>query len=203
LAKEAEESKRLEEIRLAEEKIKNSKGSFKDSRDVKIYKWVKIGSQTWMAENLAYKPSSGNYWAHDNDFSYVSKYGYLYDWKTACNVCPNGWHLPTDREWKELEMAIGMSSSDADNTLWRGTNEGNALRASSFGGNNASGFTALPGGFRHSNGSFYLEGFYGYWWSATESGTDAWQRNLSSSRSDVHRYANDKGSGYSVRCIRN
>ena len=151
--------------------------------------------------------SGGNY----------STYGVLYNWPAIMDgagssstnpsgvqgVCPTGWHLPSDEEWKELEMQLGMSPVDADATGWRGTNEGDQLKTSSWGGTNSSGFTALPGGYRNANGSFYGEGSGDHWWSATESGAGAWRRSLYSSRSDVYRDTRDKGFGFSVRCIRN
>jgi uncharacterized protein (TIGR02145 family) len=82
-------------------------GQLTDKRDGKTYKTVKIGNQVWMAENLAFKPSSGNYWAYDDDNSNVAKYGYLYDWETALDVCPAGWHLPSDKEWPVLTDYLG------------------------------------------------------------------------------------------------
>ena len=82
-------------------------GTFKDPRDGKVYKTVKIEAQTWFAENLAYKSSDGNYWAYNNDTSNVKKYGYLYDWKTAKNVVPVGWHLPSKKEWNILYSSLG------------------------------------------------------------------------------------------------
>lgn len=191
----------------------SSGSTFTDPRDGKVYQTVVIGNQEWMAENLAYAPSSGNYWAYDNDDANVETYGYLYDWETACDVCPDGWHLPGDEEWKELEMSLGMSQTDADDSGWRGTNEGSKLAGNaglwtdgvlendaSFG---TSGFTALPGGFRYLNGSFGYIGYYGYWWSATEFSTSsAWYRLLHYELSDVGRYDFTKDYGFSVRCLR-
>jgi len=87
--------------------VQSKTGTFTDARDNHAYKWVRIGDQVWMAENLAYKPSSGNYWAYNNDQNNIAIYGYLYDWKTACNVCPSGWHLPSDAEWTKLRDYLG------------------------------------------------------------------------------------------------
>ena len=138
-------------------------GTFTDSRDGQEYKWVKIGEQIWMAENLNYETGTGS-WVYDNSTSNAATYGRLYDWETPCDVCPSGWHLPSDDEWKQLEMAIGMSQSDADDSGWRGTDEGSKLKATSSWSSNGNGtdvygYTALPGGCRYYNGSFGGEGY--------------------------------------------
>ncbi|HPX76032.1 MAG TPA: FISUMP domain-containing protein [Bacteroidales bacterium] len=199
-------------------------GTFTDSRDGYTYQTVHIGSQTWMAENLAYKPSSGNYWAYNNDDSYIATYGYLYDWNTAMNgatssnenpsgvqgICPAGWHLPSDAEWQQLEMYLGMSPEQANEAGWRGNDEGGKLKEAGCdhwqspneGANNESGFTALPGGY-YLNGYFFSIGNYGYWWSATEYDTDnAWYRSLRYGYSSVIRFYDTKSLGFSVRCVR-
>jgi uncharacterized protein (TIGR02145 family) len=188
-------------------------GTFKDKRDGKVYITVTIGTQVWMAENLTYAPSSGNYWAWGDDNSNVETYGYLYDWETALDVCPAGWHLPIDEEWKELEMSLGMTQAEADDTGFRGTNEGSKLAGNAglwaegklvndedFG---TSGFTALPGGYRNDDGNFDLIGLIGGWWSATEGYSSyAWSRFAVYNDSDVSRDNNNKENGFSVRCLR-
>jgi len=82
-------------------------GSFTDPRDGKIYKTVKIRDQWIMAENLAYKPETGNFWTYDNNDSNIAIYGYLYDWETAMNIAPKGWHLPSRVEWNNVQKALG------------------------------------------------------------------------------------------------
>lgn len=82
-------------------------GSFTDPRDGKVYKTVKIGDYWMMAENLAFKPETGNYWAYNNDESNVAIYGYLYDWETAMNVAPEGWHVPSRTEWMRIQRKLG------------------------------------------------------------------------------------------------
>lgn len=172
-------------------------GTFKDPRDGKTYKTVKIGNQTWMAENLAFKPNSGNYWAYDNNNSNVVKYGYFYDWQTAKNFCLTGWHLPSDAEWTQLINFVG--GEDNACTKLKGKS------GWSDGGNGTDdyGFTALPGGGRYGDGSFDTIGYHGFWWSATENGPDyAWSRYLYYKESYVNRDSYHKEVGFSVRCLR-
>ena len=176
-------------------------GTFTDSRDSKTYKWVKIGNQTWMAENLAYKTNSGC-WAYDNKQSNVTKYGYLYNWKTAKKACPKGWHLPSDAEWSELivflggEGIAGGKMKEAGTIHWKGPNKG---------ADNISGFTALPGGdCLYGNSSFRGVGYSGYWWGSTEySSSGAYSRYLIYNYANVHVYFSYKSSGFSVPCLRN
>ena len=84
-------------------------GSLYDDRDGKTYKTVTIGNQIWMAENLAFRLGSGNFFIYNNDVNNVSKYGYLYDWATACKVCPTGWKLPSNEEFLEMTNLLGQN----------------------------------------------------------------------------------------------
>jgi uncharacterized protein (TIGR02145 family) len=177
---------------------------FTDGRDNKSYKAVKIGSQMWMVENLNYEPSSGNSWCyHDND-SYCTQYGRLYDWSTANNVCPSGWHLPSNAEWTTLVNYAGGSST-AGKKL-KATSGWNSSCAS-WGtcGTDNYGFSALQGGYRYyssSGGTGYgLDD--GRWWTATEnSGGDAYYRSMDYGHDNVYEgYNIHKYSGFSVRCL--
>ncbi|MBN1768369.1 MAG: hypothetical protein JXR50_08445, partial [Prolixibacteraceae bacterium] len=180
-------------------------GSFTDSRDVQTYKTVVIGGQTWMAENLAYDVGNGC-WAYNNDESNVITYGRLYTLEAAKAACPSGWHLPTDDEWKQLEMVIGMSQIEADNSGSRGTNEGTKLKATSGWNNNGNGnddlyFSALPGGFL--NLSFRNIGDDGRWWSATKDDSyHAWYRFMDYDNTSIGRHLGNRTYGFSVRCIK-
>jgi uncharacterized protein (TIGR02145 family) len=136
----------------------------------------------------------------------LATYGRLYNWyavNDSRGLCPSGFHVPSDGEWMTLEMALGMTSSQANSTGWRGTDQGTQMKTSSWRGTNSSGFSALPGGFRsYGSGNFSGQGTNGYWWSSSPNGTNAWLRNLSSGDSNVGRYYNYGRSGFSVRCVR-
>jgi len=167
-----------------------------DSRDGKTYKTVKIGTQTWMAENLNY--ATNNSWCYNNMSSHCATYGRLYTWDAARSACPNGWHLPSDAEWTQLINYLGGEDVAGDklksNTQWNSLNEDVT---------NSSGFSALPGGGRGTNGSFSQLGNYGSWWTSMEhSSTDAGNRHLVNYDGGVWRGLNDKAGGFYVRCIR-
>ncbi|MFA5772830.1 MAG: FISUMP domain-containing protein [Thermoplasmata archaeon] len=192
--------------------------------DSNHYAVVQIGTQIWMAENLkttkyntgvsigtttpATLDISGEatpkyQWAYGGSESNVATYGRLYTWYAVTdsrNIAPAGWRVPTDAEWTTLTTyLLGVSVAGGKlkencSTLWGCPNTG---------ATNESGFTALPGGYRFSNGSFSVIGYNGYWWSSTESSTDvAWFRDMSCSSSNVSRGNYSKLYGFSVRCVR-
>ena len=168
----------------------------------------------FVEENSSWESLGYNWRAYcwsENDTAYRDIYGGLYTWAAAMNgaagsisnpsgiqgVCPDGWHIPGDDEWKQLEMYLGMEQVDADNAGYRGTDEGTKLMEG--------GFSALPGGSRLPNGTFDAAGNSGNWWSATDvpfSGY-AWCRTLSSTKSTVYRMYNSINYGMSVRCVAN
>ena len=203
---------------------------FIDPRDGTRYKTVKIGNQLWMAENLKYLPSvsPSNVGSEINPFYYVygyqgtdilaakatdnyKTYGVLYNWEAAKASCPKGWHLPSDTEYKILEMYLGMTQAQADGTGWRGTDQGGKLKEAgtthwispNTGATNSSGFTALPAGYRNTDGSFGSLGSVApFWSSSAASSSNAWRRYLTTSYSTVDRYDCNKAFGFSVRCLR-
>ena len=199
------------------------------------YDLVEIGGQCWFKENLqttTYNDGSpidypgtdntawgnnttGAYAWYDNDSTtYASTYGALYNSYAVDNsagLCPTGWHVPTDCEWMYLEGTLGMSTAEQENTVWRGTDEGDKLKETgsihwytNTGATNSSGFTALPGGVRIGQGPTDWVGAGGYWWSSTQvsSPSGTWYRSLSSSNGSVNRGFSYKEAGYSVRCLR-
>ena len=170
-------------------------GTMYDSRDEQTYITVDIGSQTWMAENLNYETEDHSWW-YNNSSANGDIYGRLYTWYMANGVCPNGWHLPTDDEWKTMEMALGM------------TDQGMKLKSTTgwnIGGNGTDevGFSALPGGHCYYSWDFNRIGYIGNWWSATdESSVTAWNRWLIYDSDEVHRSFFGKMYGLSVRCVK-
>ena len=202
--------------------------------DGNVYRTVTIGIQVWMAENLKvthYRNgdpipnvtdstewgnlTTGAYCNYDNDADNVSIYGQLYNWYAVDDsrgIAPAGWHVPTDEELKQLEMHMGMSRSEADDTGMRGSDEGGKLKEAgtahwnspNTGATNESGFSALPGGHRGSSiGYFGSLGKYAYIWSSTEHDSrHAWGRCLGYDDSKVFRDYNYKRHGFSIRCAR-
>ncbi len=175
-------------------------GTFTDTRDGKVYKTVKIGEQVWMANNLAFKPNSGNYWVYDANTKNIAVYGYLYNWETAKKVCPTGWHLPTNDEWRELTNYLGGDDvaggklKETGTTHWESPNGG---------ATNETGFTALPGGAIDFELNFIGIEEGGYWWSATEYFDNlATLRYVYFSDSGIYKDNFDKDVGVSVRCVR-
>ncbi|MCX6223788.1 MAG: hypothetical protein NTV01_03410, partial [Bacteroidia bacterium] len=203
--------------------------TFTDSRDSRVYKCIQIGTQTWMAENLAYLPavSPSSAFSDTDPYYYVygyegstvasakgtanyTTYGVLYNWPAALTACPSGWHLPTDEEWKVLEKNQGMSQSDADASGLRSTGSvGGKLKEAgtshwispSTGATNISGFTALPGGYHDRYGGFSGLGNGALFWSSSEIGSSAWNRYLYYSGDGVYRYTCIHSDGFSVRCL--
>jgi uncharacterized protein (TIGR02145 family) len=180
------------------------------------YTTVQIGEQCWFAENCRYLPevspsSEGNetdpyYYVNDYQGTDVASaqgttnyetYGVLYNWSAVmtAGICPSGWHIPSDEEFTELTDFLGGESVAAhamkSTSGWN--NDGN--------GSNSSGFSGLPGGYRYSGG-FSSNGGSGNWWSASESGSNSWARELLYYLDNVNRHLNLRGNGYSARCVR-
>ena len=198
--------------------------------DGNIYKTVKIGEQWWMAENLKVthfrngdvipNVTDNTEWSHlftsayciyINDDKYADTCGCLYNWyavNDSRNIAPAGWHVPSDDEWKQLEMFLGMSQSDVEQTSWRGTDEGTKMKSTSGWSNDGNGsddygFSALPWSYRFFNGYFSTLGAYTYFWSSAVYNIDtAWSRKLHCDYSDVYRKRITKQLGFSVRLVR-
>jgi len=173
--------------------------TFVDSRDGHVYKTVVIGTQTWMAENLAYK-ANGGCWAYDNKPSNIVKYGYLYNWETAKAACPPGWHIPSVSEWETLVKTLGGSAVAGGKMKATGTTHWNKPNN---GATNKSGFTALPGGTYNTEDGFSSIGTAGNWWSSTSyMATTAKIWYVVYNYPGVYDIADSDTFGYSVRCIK-
>jgi uncharacterized protein (TIGR02145 family) len=189
-----------------------------------IYCTVQIGTQCWMKENLKARnynngttipnitsistwtslSTGARCWYNNDSATYAATYGSLYNWyavENSSDLCPRGWHVPTDAEWTILTAFLGGLSvaggplKETGTTHWSYPNTG---------ATNSSGFTALPGGLRHGlSGSFGTIEGRGYWWSSSASTTStAYHRELYFSDTMVSRWGNVNKHGFSVRCVR-
>jgi uncharacterized protein (TIGR02145 family) len=190
--------------------------------DGNAYNKVTIGVQVWMAENLKTTKyndntsiplvtdnaawvaltTSGYCWYNNDAATYKATYGALYNWYTVNTgkLCPTGWHVPEDAEWTTLitylggKLVAGGKLKETGTTHWSSPNTG---------ATNETGFTALPGGNRYFNGTYYSIGGYGGWWGSTEDSTTyAWSRFMSCDSTSVGRSYGSKRGGFSVRCVK-
>jgi uncharacterized protein (TIGR02145 family) len=172
------------------------KKQFCDERDGKKYVYVKIGTQTWFAENLNYDATDSR--CYGDSQGWCSTYGKLYNWATAEAVCPTGWHLPSNAEWNVLIIfAGGANTANTAGTRLKAESGWN----SQGNGTDDYGFSALPGG-GSSNGSFSGVGAGGNWWSATEyDDSDAHNIYMIYNYNFARSHYYDKSNLYSVRCV--
>ncbi len=201
-------------------------------QDGNVYLTVKIGDQWWMAENLRvthYRNGdpianvssnsvwadhdTGAYCAYDNKEVIADTYGYLYNWHAASdsrNIAPSGWRVPTEEDWKTMEKSIGLSNTEANDTGYRGTDEGGKLKTKGTkywkdpnkGATNEYGFSSLGGGFRTPFGDSGLRE-NAYFWSATEdSDKTSWYRGLHTNLTQINRGTELKNAGFQIRLIR-
>lgn len=202
-----------------------------DLRDGKTYSTVLIGNQCWMQQNLNVgtridgttaqtNNSTIEKYCYDDLETNCNTYGGLYRWdemmqyttkESTQGVCPAGFHLPSDHEWKVLEMALGMTPSEADQVDWRGTDEGGKLKALGYtywnspntGATNSSLFSALPAGGSDNTGAFCCMGsFADYWTSTWIVDTQSHYRFLSYDSQQIRRIDGDRAYGTAVRCVR-
>ena len=199
------------------------KGTMTDSRDDQTYKTVKIGTQTWMAENLNYE--TGSSFCYKDLTKYCTEYGRLYTWAAAMDsagtwstngkgcgwmgstcsptypvrgVCPEGWHLPTEKEWITLKNALNSSFGKALKSTGGWFDGGNGTDAYSF--------SALPAGWKSLYGAYEFRLKVAAFWSSTQYDRCIAQNaylDYDTDGSATGRYPDNKKEGYSVRCIKN
>jgi len=199
--------------------------------DGNVYQTVAIGTQVWMAENLKttkYNDDSAipnvtdntewmglttaaYCWANNDEATYKDMYGALYNWYAVetGNLCPTGWHVPTDADFIALEVSLGMSEVDASGTEWRGTDQGEQLKNTTGwpeeqNGTNTSGFMALPAGYRsYQTGVSEGLGVITYWWTSTALDDNiAAYRRLDADNDAIYRNGTYKQAGKSIRCVK-
>ncbi|MCL6261253.1 fibrobacter succinogenes major paralogous domain-containing protein [Aquiflexum sp. TKW24L] len=210
--------------------------SFSQSGTVKdiegnTYQTIQIGTQIWMAENLRTTryldgtlipeiPNAEEWLATKQ--AALSTYpntespnnNVLYNWYAVNSgkLCPQGWHVPSDAEWMELEKAIGLDENLIQTIGARGwtlkidgklkTTEKGVWQVDREYYSNETGFSAFPTGYRTNSGTFQFQKQFSYWWSSSsESEEFAWKRHLSYYRDIINRNVMLKNSGLCVRCV--
>lgn len=170
-----------------------------DKRDGNTYRCIKMADgRWWMGENLKYNITGSTF--YDNNSANLEKYGRLYNWLDAKKATPENWSVPSDDDWKKLEIALGMTQTEADKISYRGTDQGTQLKE---GG--ASGMNLLLGGYQSPSDPYFDLGYTGDYWTSTESSyntRNAWWRSVKSNMTTVFRDAAIlKTLRFSVRCI--
>lgn len=194
---------------------KISFGEFVDSRDSHSYKTVKIGEQEWLAENFAYLPyicpaDSANcgVWVYNYSGTSLSearespeykKFGGLYSWKAANSLAPEGWHLPSDEEWKVLERYLGIAAAAIEDKTWRGARvEANRLKKKGD-----TGLDVIFGGWMTDYGKFNFINEHANFWCSTEYDKErGYERLLGVNNGKIGRDKGNKGCGFSVRYVK-
>jgi uncharacterized protein (TIGR02145 family) len=189
-------------------------GEMTDARDGQKYKTVKLGNQTWFAQNLNYETDTS--WCYEDNPAMCETYGRLYTWDEALTACPTGWHLPSDQEWATLinyldpesdPNAIGPETEIAGGMMkTTGTlEEGTGLWLSpNVGATNSSGFSAEPGGARWEGGTYLVEHMHAIFWTSTEyDASTVWFRIFDYGLQSLYRDHSNvtKPMGLSVRCV--
>jgi uncharacterized protein (TIGR02145 family) len=192
--------------------------TFKDPADGKTYRTIVIGGLEWFADNLnkgqminstALQTNNEviEKYCYDNDTKNCERFGGLYTWDEMMayvsepgtqGICPDGWWIPTDANWKELEMTLGMSNQEANSEQWRSLDIGEAMKTK--GSSNFAG--TLSGHWFHGDMEFYSLNQMGSWWSSDSEPTHAWKRSLGKDEGPVYRALSSRQYGYSVRCVR-
>jgi uncharacterized protein (TIGR02145 family) len=168
-----------------------------DPRDGKRYNKIELNGKFWMTKNLNFDVGEECCFFKD-DLQNGRKYGRLYTWEAANKACPPGWRLPTDEEWKSLMRSFGGYYDGEIETDIGDPQKGYAAITE----DDSTGLSTQLGGFRNSNGNFLGLGAGGFYWSATEDGSDyAWCYGVARPRGRLFRSRSDRLSGRSCRCV--
>ena len=203
--------------------------------DGNVYATVKIGNQWWMAENLrvakyndgtpleyiAVGSGEDSLWAQVDAAAYCfindSLFGCLYNadvFNSQRNVAPAGWHVPTDEEWKELELTLGMSEVESNQTGWRGSNEANLLATqynqgwpandqdAGLYGSDYYGFNAKPANVRGHDGRTNTQNNSAWWWCNSIQNGHYYYRSIDTYHQRIFRQATYPAYGMSIRCVK-